>query len=112
LSKLADANAPKTAPAPKAPAAAPAAEGTKDWEAKKEAEKRKRRAEKRSAEIEGEIVQLDQKVATLDAELCLPETYADQALAQKLGREKQHAEAALAALYQELEQLETESHGD
>jgi hypothetical protein len=33
-------------------------------------------------------------------------------LAQKLGREKQHAEAALAALYQELEQLETESHGD
>jgi hypothetical protein len=48
----------------------------------------------------------------LDAELCLPETYADQALAQKLGREKQHAEAALAALYQELEQLEAESHGD
>jgi ATP-binding cassette, subfamily F, member 3 len=126
LTKLADANAPKAAPAkapapaeangskPAVPGTAPkgeAAGGTQDWEAKKEAEKRKRKAEKRAAEVEAEIIQLDQKVATLDAELCLPETYADQALSQKLARDKQHAEAALAALYQELERLEAEIHG-
>jgi ATP-binding cassette subfamily F protein 3 len=85
--------------------------GPQDWEARKEAEKRRRKAEKRWAEIEAEITGLDQRMATLDAELCLPETYADAALAQKLAREKQHVEAALASLYRELETLESEGHG-
>jgi ATP-binding cassette subfamily F protein 3 len=92
-------------------AAAPAkGGGPQDWEAKKEAERQRRKAEKRWAEIEAEITQLDQKVATLDAELCLPETYADSALSQKLAREKQHAEASLASLYQELEKLEADGY--
>ena len=41
----------------------------------------------------------------------LPELDLVAALAAKLGREKQHAEAELALLYKELEQLEAEGHG-
>ena len=95
----------------KSPATAKDAGGPQDWEAKKEAERLRRKAEKRWAEIEGEITDLDQKVATLDAELCLPDTYSDATLLQKLSREKQHAQAALAALYQELEKLEADGYG-
>ena len=115
LTKLADANvapaqqkaaAPKAAPAATATAAAP-----QDWEAKKEAEKQKRKAEKRWGEIEAAISGLDQKVSTLDAELCLPDTYADQVLATRLAKEKKEAEDGLAALYKELEQLEADGFG-
>ncbi|MEO6094414.1 MAG: ABC-F family ATP-binding cassette domain-containing protein [Fibrobacteria bacterium] len=134
LTKLSNANAGPSAPATKAaaPAPKPAASVTVaapvavvasakppetsapthlDWEAKKEAEKQKRKAEKRWGEIEAAISGLDQKVSTLDAELCLPETYADQALSTRLAREKKEAEDALALLYQELEQLEAEGYG-
>ncbi len=116
LSKLADMNAPKAQPNASAQSAgtavktAPAAP-SQDYEAKKEAEKQKRKAEKRWGEIETLISGLDQKVATLDAELCLPDTYADQALSTRLAREKKEAEDALAALYNELEQLEADGHG-
>ncbi len=118
LTKLSDANAPKTAPAKPAASGNLAAVGNAaaapvapDWETKKDAEKQKRKSEKRWAEIESTITDLDQKVATLDAELCLPETYADQVLSTRLARDKQHAEAALAALYLELEKLEADGHG-
>jgi ATP-binding cassette subfamily F protein 3 len=119
--KLSDANVAKAPKAPAnekalpasadAPAGAAAAPGPMDWEAKKDAEKQKRKAEKRWGEIEASISGLDQKVATLDAELCLPETYADQALSTRLAKEKREAEEALAALYKELEQLEAEGYG-
>ncbi len=82
-----------------------------DYEAKKEAEKQKRKAEKRWGEIETAISGLDQKVSTLDAELCLPDTYADQTLATRLAREKRDAEEALSGLYKELEQLEADGYG-
>jgi ATP-binding cassette subfamily F protein 3 len=94
----------------KAPAA-PGTAGPMDWEAKKEAEKQKRKAEKRWSEIEAAISGLDQKVATLDAELCLPDTYSDQALSTRLAREKREAEESLSALYKELEQLEADGYG-
>ncbi|MDB5048885.1 MAG: ATPase component of transporter with duplicated ATPase domain [Fibrobacteres bacterium] len=121
LSKLSNANvaqsiasATATAAVPSAAKAAPAAvngSASLDYEAKKEAEKQKRKAEKRWGEIESAISGLDQKVSTLDAELCLPDTYADQALSTRLAREKREAEDALGALYKELEQLEAEGYG-
>ena len=129
VNKAPTAPAPKATPAATAPAqvsaAAPTAIATAagasakapepathlDWEAKKEAEKQKRKAEKRWVEIEAAILGLDQKVSTLDAELCLPETYADQALSTRLAREKKEAEDALAALYKELEELEAQGYG-
>ncbi|MDB5102644.1 MAG: transporter [Fibrobacteres bacterium] len=82
-----------------------------DWEAKKDAEKQKRKAEKRWGEIESAISGLDQKVSTLDAELCLPGTYEDPVLATRLAKEKKDAEDGLAILYKELEQLEAEGYG-
>jgi ATP-binding cassette subfamily F protein 3 len=82
-----------------------------DWEAKKEAEKIKRKAEKRWTEIEMTIADLDIKVAGLDLELCQPETYADAENSTRLAREKREAEAELALLYQELEELESQGHG-
>ncbi len=82
-----------------------------DWEAKKEAEKIKRKAEKRWTEIEMRITDLDIKVAGLDVELCRPETYADAENSVRLAREKREAEAELALLYQELEELESQGHG-
>jgi ATP-binding cassette, subfamily F, member 3 len=115
----ASAAAPVNATAPQAAAngaAAKPAEAGKapvhlDWEAKKEAERLKRKAEKRWGEIESAISGLDQKVSTLDAELCLPGTYEDQVLATRLAKEKKEAEDGLAALYKELEQLEAEGYG-
>jgi ATP-binding cassette subfamily F protein 3 len=92
------------------PGAAPKAPSM-DYEAKKEAEKQKRKAEKRWGEIESTISGLDQKVSTLDAELCLPDTYADQALSTRLAKEKRDAEESLAVLYKELEQLEADGYG-
>ena len=90
--------------------AAPAAPPM-DWEAKKEAEKLKRKAEKRWTEIEIAIADLDIKVATLDLELCRPEIYATPDQSARLGREKKEAEAELAVLYRELEELEAQGHG-
>ena len=82
-----------------------------DWEAKKEAEKQKRKAEKRWGEIEMTIADLDIKVAGLDLELCRPEIYADAENSSRMAREKREAEAELATLYQELEELEAQGYG-
>ncbi|MEO7426637.1 MAG: ATP-binding cassette domain-containing protein [Fibrobacteria bacterium] len=127
LSKLSNANVAPTPAKPAAVAAASIAPGANDaaassakpanasapmdYEAKKEAEKQKRKAEKRWGEIEAAISGLDQKVSTLDAELCLPDTYADPVLSTRLAKEKREAEETLAGLYQELEQLEADGYG-
>ncbi len=89
----------------------PGGEPPLDYEAKKEVERRKRKAEKRWAEIEILIMDLDLKIADIDQALCKPEIYADSEQAARLARDKAQAQFELEALYEELEELESQGYG-
>ncbi len=98
---------PKPAPAKPASAPEPAAPSQMSYETRKEAERLRRRDEKRREEVLATIAKTEGRIFDLNAAFAREEVYANPVEAQKVAREKQECEAALAALFSEWETLES-----
>ncbi len=75
-------------------------------EAQKAAAREARRRNRRTAEIEEAIVTSEQRLAEIDAALCEPDTYTDDARCRALAEERGALEKRIAELYEQWEEVE------